>query len=463
MAKSPTDSFKVEANYLNAQIYQQLSVSDMSKDISNIPLLLTSTSLAQSAYQDCLTHFKERLGLKGDQDMYVLINVTMSPWPTTGNFLGSLAAKFQAVAEKEMQAAVLRNVAFPDLHGFIIQGTDQICGVHLPMFNMENHRYQLIITCDMPADVMKKYREHKAANPTQFFTFGNNQPMKLLDFIKDGASFDARLDEALPTETSEPLVASFTVSNVKILLQRSMHPRDLAPTYPDKMVVYAYGRGAELHLDHLLNVSPNIQLNSERIRIVESSAPRPAVDMIAMEGAWLRLTRVNEQALQPLLMKPTDAHTAFDHPGLPWTPRAAFAFAAFASERAALDPRAAPVIAGTLTLGPSVFADANMLNADPGAHPDDHASAGGALAVEYPNAGASVEMRNRYQSRVVRSFADSWTRAKGAAARERKEAHEEGAGPLPGWIDAWLDAGEKVAAAGKAGPRPVPMYGAGMR
>src|SRR4051794_21882860 len=134
MTKSPTDSFKVEANYLNAQIYQQLSVSDDIKDISKVPLLLTSTSLAQSQYQDCLTNFKNRLGLKGDQDLYVLINVTMSPWPTTGNFLGTLADKFKVAAEEQMQAAVRRNVEFPHFHGFIMQGTDQICGVHLPMF-----------------------------------------------------------------------------------------------------------------------------------------------------------------------------------------------------------------------------------------------------------------------------------------------------------------------------------------
>ena len=50
MTKSPTDSFKVEANYLNAQIYKQLSVSDDIKDISKVPLLLTSTSLAQSQF-----------------------------------------------------------------------------------------------------------------------------------------------------------------------------------------------------------------------------------------------------------------------------------------------------------------------------------------------------------------------------------------------------------------------------
>ena len=427
----------MEANYFNARIFQRLSVTTTSKDISKVPLLLTSTSPAQLQYGDCLTHFKNRLDLEGDQDLYVLINVTMSPWPTDGDFLGELAKEFKKAAEEEMTATVFWNVEFPHFHGFVIQGTEQICGVHLPMFNMENHRTQLIISCDFPPDIMEKYRQRKAADPKQFFTFGNKKPAKLLDLIKDGASFEATIQEQLPGY-KQPISESFTVSNVKILLRRSMHQVDLSPSYPERMVFYAYSRGSELHMDHLLNVSPNIQLNSECLTLVESKSltSKPAKDQLA-NGAWLRLTQVEEKAIQPLIMRPTDPHTAFPHPGVPFTPGIRFAFEGFETDNAALKNDSTPTMTGVVELGPSVFADTNMLNADGGAeeHDEEAASfttamdaqvnAGGALAAEYPNTGASEELRNQYESSVVQDFTDNLLRSKQAEAQKSLDTGED--------------------------------------
>lgn len=66
---------------------------------------LTSSVLSQTDYGKCLTTFKTRLGLAGDQDLYVLVNVTMSPWATTDSqaILNDMVAKFQAIALKEAQ------------------------------------------------------------------------------------------------------------------------------------------------------------------------------------------------------------------------------------------------------------------------------------------------------------------------------------------------------------------------
>src|SRR5271154_4381114 len=132
------------------------------------------------------------------------------------------------------------------------------------------------------------------------------------------------MQEGFPPD-QKPISDSVTVSNVKILLQRSMHSQDLKPAYPDKMIFYAYGRGSELHMDHLLSVSPNIQLNSERIKIVKSNSSRPAAAMISNEGAWLRLMQVNERAIQPLIMANNAPNTSFDHPGIPFKPGSTFA------------------------------------------------------------------------------------------------------------------------------------------
>ena len=392
----------------------------------------------------------------------------MSPWPTTHDFIGTLANEFRVAAEEEMKAAVYRNVQFPHFHGFIMQGVENICGVHLPMFNMENHRTQLIISCDVPSEVLELYRQRKAADPTTYFTFGNKEPMELLKLIHDGASFEATVQEGFPWD-KKPISDSVMISNVKILLQRSLHSQDLRPTHPDKMVFYAYGHGREIHMDHLLNVSPNVQLNSERIRIIESKSPTSANDLILREGAWLRLSQVYESALQPLIMDVNDPHTSFNQPGLPFKPGSVFTFEGFNSESTTLDPQSVPIITGTLALGPSVFADSTMLNADGGAEMDGKAGVvtpgahahGGALASEYPNPGGSVELHNRYQSRVVQHFRESWSQSKYAEAQKKMQSYEgENGARAPVWLRAWLDANKGTGS--KLPRQPVRMYHTGM-
>lgn len=68
--------------------------------VADRPIILTSTTLTQREYGACLTKLKERLGLRGNQDLYVLINVTMSPWPTTTDLLTKMTGEFQDVVDK---------------------------------------------------------------------------------------------------------------------------------------------------------------------------------------------------------------------------------------------------------------------------------------------------------------------------------------------------------------------------
>ncbi|CAG8812966.1 4702_t:CDS:2, partial [Cetraspora pellucida] len=84
-----------EANYLNQRLFEKFSLTSYRQDNKSKPLIITSTALKQSAYGHCLTSFKNRLGLKGDQDLYVLINVVMSPWPTEFDFIYTLTNTFK--------------------------------------------------------------------------------------------------------------------------------------------------------------------------------------------------------------------------------------------------------------------------------------------------------------------------------------------------------------------------------
>ena len=187
----------IEANDLNTRIYNRCSIVDMATDINTRPIILTSTQLSQKSYQKCLTHFKERLGLVGDQDLYVLINVVISPFPMISNVTNTVIKALRKIIEEEVKVSQLRNTITPTYHGFIVQGTDSVYFTHLPMYNMADHRYQLIITGDLPEDVMKKYVAEREARPGQYFTLANASKAVLEDMISAG-EFDAVMDIGMP-------------------------------------------------------------------------------------------------------------------------------------------------------------------------------------------------------------------------------------------------------------------------
>jgi hypothetical protein len=187
----------VEGNNLGKRIFERLSISKVTDSVPNTPLILTSTQFTQDSYKTCLTNFKSRLGLVGAQDLYVLVNVVMSPFPTEGNFTREIANSLQKVIEEEVKTSQYRNEVTPDLHGFVMQGTQKLFLVHLPMFNMANHRYQLIITGDLPIDVMNKYKQARLDFPDQYFTLGNANKKTLSTMLAD-ENFEAVIDKGLP-------------------------------------------------------------------------------------------------------------------------------------------------------------------------------------------------------------------------------------------------------------------------
>ena len=97
-----------EANYLNKRVAQILCVDSPSDDPTNIPLYLSSTEFAPHEYGECVTKFKDRLGLDPDSSssLFVLRNVVMSPFPTDGKFISKLATEFRKVVEKEVEVSL---------------------------------------------------------------------------------------------------------------------------------------------------------------------------------------------------------------------------------------------------------------------------------------------------------------------------------------------------------------------
>ena len=91
----------LEANHLNARIYDRLSFKYMSEKLDDQKVIIMSSILSQAEYGRCLTKFKRRIGLSGSEDLFVLVNVSMSPF--AANFTHVLADAFRETAEEQVK------------------------------------------------------------------------------------------------------------------------------------------------------------------------------------------------------------------------------------------------------------------------------------------------------------------------------------------------------------------------
>ncbi|CAG8594715.1 7893_t:CDS:2 [Cetraspora pellucida] len=218
-----------EANYLNQRLFEKFSLTSYRQANKSKPLILTSTVLKQSAYGHCLTNFKNRLGLKGDQDLYVLINVVMSPWPTEFDFIYTLTNTFKESLKELAELSAIRNTKIPICtnripsvgnhtkipihssrillveetqlskksynHLFVIQGTDEIYLVHLPLFQLETHRYQVIIKVEIPEKIMELYKGLRKKNPSKVIFLCYQENVTIDQIAIEGSSFKAHIIE----------------------------------------------------------------------------------------------------------------------------------------------------------------------------------------------------------------------------------------------------------------------------
>ena len=94
-----------EANALNRRIFERLSVRSPGQDPLSIPFYVTSTTFKTDEYGECAKLFKQRLGLEGPQDLFVLRNVVMCPFSTSYGFLRQLTDSFQKLLEEEVEVS----------------------------------------------------------------------------------------------------------------------------------------------------------------------------------------------------------------------------------------------------------------------------------------------------------------------------------------------------------------------
>ncbi|KAK6499882.1 hypothetical protein TWF481_010239 [Arthrobotrys musiformis] len=362
----------VEANIMNTRIFNRVSVTRPGQEVRERELFLTSSQFSQKLYGECLSKYKRRLGLEGPENMTSLMNVTMSPWPTDGTFLTDVVvAGFKKIVQEEANYAVARNTFSPDLHGFVMQGDSPLYLVHLPMFNMKNHRYQLIMTGDLPPDVMEKYKSDKAANPDTVYFLGNAAPGFLEDLL-EATEFEAVVDKGFPPDDGTHWITGVKLTNIKVIIKQSLELDDLKSTFPQlseeevfpsQMPFWIYGSKEQTHIDHILSWSPNVQLNSE---CVKCDFERELTDEELKGTLVCTFDGLDENFMQPIVNDPgqENSYANWHTPSLPFHRSSTFPVTIY-STYADSQSFSNPLTRGTITLGGS-YGDWDMLNDIPG-------------------------------------------------------------------------------------------------
>ncbi|KAM6489886.1 Pyridoxal phosphate-dependent transferase [Amanita muscaria] len=360
----------VEANYLNTRLYDRLSVRKLEDKLHKRPLILYSTRFQQKSYGPCLTRFRTRLRLDptDDEDLVALANTSMSPFPTANGLVDMVIDAFKKIAEEEVKKILKirypRWKVYPCIHAFLMQGFDPLYLVHLPLFNIANHKRQIIATGTLlPEEAMEVYKKAYEENPTEPLVIFDTNPSILLEMLQEG-SFIGDIYHGSPTRkgsdpTYQPIFSGAMLKFEEILINRSIDRRDLQREYPRKMPFYLYGSPESAHIDHILLRAPNSVLCATAVDIWVDA---PLTDLMPAEGLKLPLVAILEDVYEST-MQPfgkSNAPTFFGHGKI-------FKVTIYSNNgdsATTVWDESAPLATGKLKIGPGVWREYIFLNID---------------------------------------------------------------------------------------------------
>lgn len=231
------------------------------------------------------------------------------------------------------------------------------------MFHMANFREQLILCVALPEDVRQAYVAAREDTPGVVFSISTAKEDTLSDILLRG-SFTANMDDSLPTSRntlSKPeqwhFQSNFEVSNIHIVRRRPLESTLLDSKYPSNMPFYLYGSKDQMHIDHILMCSPNVQLSADQVKLdIQLDSGEFDIDAELEDGVIAVLEDVREAVMQPF---------GAGHDPAFFKPNRTF--------RVSLhrDPDVCNVFSGpsilargTITLGASVYKDFDKINRD---------------------------------------------------------------------------------------------------
>ncbi|KAI0246736.1 pyridoxal phosphate-dependent transferase [Lactifluus subvellereus] len=346
-----------EANHLNARIYDRLSFKSMKENLEDRKVIIMSSVLSQSKYGACLTKFKERLGLSGSEDLFVLVNVSMSPFIAPSNFERVLADAFREVAEEEAEISVARNRSMDALRAFVLQGNGPISLVHMPCFGMTTQREQCILSGELSDTGLKAYIEAKRVDPTATYVACTLEGEKLSTIIQR-KSFRCLISKL----TTDGAILEARVTNISVIKNRWLGSNDRDTDYPSRMPFYLYGTTQEMHIDHVLLQAPNAQISAGEVAVELIEGSESVFTAGLKNGLIVVADFLPEHLMQPFttdrldgLFRPgTKLNVSVYHDQNAGQPRGP----------GLCDNLGKPIARATITLGDNTFVDAYMINLD---------------------------------------------------------------------------------------------------
>lgn len=305
-----------EANYLMKRVVDRLSITDSNTDPTKIPVYLTSTKFEQELYGDCAKNYMKRMGLReSGEDLFVIRNVVMSPFPTQNSFIDNIMDSMEDVIEQEVRITRERNRIGNQVAQFLMQGTDKVFLVLQTSFHCANLRQQLIVAADLDDKLKGPYEKLKKENVEKSLILESTKPIDLhgkTDHLP--VDFEARIREKSNKDKQTPITKGI-VTVTSIVRNRPLNSEYREKSYPENFIpFYLYGTQEQYHISHMLLRAPNIALSAGDITLTvdgKDVADHPDIFPQVPSGLILTLEDYPEAAMQPFPEKNKDLPPQF--------------------------------------------------------------------------------------------------------------------------------------------------------
>lgn len=362
-----------EANYLMRRVVNRLSITKSSGNPSKIPLFLTSTQFEPALYGQCAQNFMQRLGLNAcAQDLWVVRNVVMSPFPTDQDFICKIMEKLEEVIIDEVKWCRKRNDPKSREIEFLLRGTDEVFLDFQTSFHAATQRQQIILAANLEPTVKATYIGLKSQNRECDFSFKSNKPQDLEGLIRsisEGTKEKvAGHIEVRGTKTPiDPIPCN--VEMTRVVKSRPLNSANRDDHYPRHfMPFYLYGSSTEYHISHMLLQAPNVNLSACDVKLSPELSEKVSPEL--GKGLILTLTGYREETMHPFPQKNNDTVFTSDH--FFFRPERTFKVKVYqdpkpniANGPGLIDNLGTPIARGEMTLGNDVHVDVEALNWDP--------------------------------------------------------------------------------------------------
>lgn len=362
-----------EANYLMRRVVKRLSITKSSGNPSKISLFLTSTQFEPALYGQCAQNFMQRLGLNAcAQDLWVVRNVVMSPFPTDQDFIRKIMEKLEEVIIDEVKWCRKRNDPKSREIEFLLRGTDEVFLDFQTSFHAATQRQQIILAANLEPTVKATYIGLKSQNRECDFSFKSNKPQDLEGLIRsisEGTKEKvAGHIEVRGTKTPiDPIPCN--VEMTRVVKSRPLNSANRDDHYPRHfMPFYLYGSSTEYHISHMLLQAPNVNLSACDVKLSPELSEKVSPEL--GKGLILTLTGYREETMHPFPQKNNDTVFTSDH--FFFRPERTFKVKVYqdpkpniANGPGLIDNLGTPIARGEMTLGNDVHVDVEALNWDP--------------------------------------------------------------------------------------------------